>query len=219
MISTVLFDLDGTLLDTAPDIGNALNQVRHAHKLPPIAHPLIRPFVGYGASAMIKFAFDIDEEHPRYTQLLDELLHAYHDHLTRTTRLFPGMEEVLCHLEKNNIPWGIVTNKQSRFTYDLLKALALDHRSACIICGDSLSKRKPHPDQILHACELIKCKPSETLYVGDTSTDVTASKAAGTKSLVALYGYIKAEEDPHSWKADGYVKEPVDIIEWLAATV
>lgn len=217
MINTVLFDLDGTLLDTAPDIGNALNEIRDAHKLPPLEQSLIRPYVGYGARAMLKFAFNVDEDHPRYTGLLDDFLHAYHAHLTKTTQLFPGMDKVLTHLEENNITWGIVTNKPSRFTFDLLKSLGLDKRSACIICGDSLSKRKPDPDQILHACELIQCSPEETLYVGDTSTDVIASKAAGTKSLVALYGYIKAEEDPHTWEADGYVNEPIRIIDWLAS--
>lgn len=218
MIKSVLFDLDGTLLDTAPDIGNALNQVLIAHNQPALELSLIRPYVGYGVGAMLKFAFNIDEDHPRYTSLTEDVLHAYQDHLTKTTRLFSGMEKVLSHLEENNIIWGIVTNKPSRFTYDLLKSLELDKRSACIVCGDSLSRRKPHPDQILHACDLIKCSPAETLYVGDTCTDVIASKAAGTRSLVALYGYIKAEEDPHTWEADGYVSQPIDIIEWMSSS-
>lgn len=216
-INTVLFDLDGTLLDTATDISNALNELRISHQLPPLPLKLVRPYVGYGSREMLKLAFDVDEDNPRYTELLDGFLHAYQTHLSRTTTFFPGMEQVLTHLEDNKITWGIVTNKPSRFTFDLLKALKLERRAACIICGDSLSKRKPAPDQILHACELIKTTPSSTLYIGDTSIDVIASKAAGTKSLVALYGYIKAEENPASWNADGYVDQPLGIIDWLQA--
>lgn len=215
MINTLLFDLDGTLLDTASDMGNALNELRHTYKLPPLPLSIIRPYAGYGSREMLKLAFNIDEDHPRYSDYLDGFLHLYHSHLTNTTQLFPGMADVLTQLDDRGITWGIVTNKPSRFTFDLLKAMKLDHRAACIICGDSLSKRKPDPDQILHACDLLKRTPSETIYLGDTIIDVIASKAAGTKSIVALYGYIKAEEDPRTWKADGYINQPADILAWL----
>lgn len=214
----VLFDLDGTLLDTAPDLAGALNQLRIEHHLDELPLHVIRPSVGYGSRAMLKLGFNVDEDHPTYTALLEEFLKLYQTHLTKHTQLFPNMEIVLKHLEDEQIPWGIVTNKPSRFTYDLLKALKLDHRAACIICGDSLSKRKPDPDQILHACQLLKQDPRYCLYVGDTSIDVIASKAAGTKSLVALYGYINIDEDPYSWNADGYIKEPIEIIKWLSST-
>lgn len=214
-IRTVLFDLDGTLLDTAADLAYALNQLRLKHKLPELPLPVIRPTVGYGSRSMLKLGFNIDENHPSYTQYLEEFLMFYQSHLTDSTQLFPQMEKVLTHLETQRIPWGIVTNKPARFTFDLLKALGLEHRAACIICGDSLSKRKPNPDQILHACQLLKQNPCDCLYIGDTSIDVTASKAAGTKSLVALYGYISPEEDPYSWEADGYVQKPIEIIEWV----
>lgn len=214
-VNTILFDLDGTLLDTAPDLAGALNQLRINHHLTELPLPVIRPTVGYGSRAMLKLGFNVDENHPRYTSLLEEFLALYQVQLTKQTKLFPKMEQVLKHLEDQHIPWGIVTNKPSRFTFDLLKALKLEHRAACIICGDSLSKRKPDPDQILHACQLLKQEPSTCLYVGDTSIDVIASKAAGTKSLVALYGYISHDEDPYSWKADGYVQEPIEIIDWL----
>ena len=217
MINTVLFDLDGTLLDTAPDIGNALNELRQSLDMTPLPLSLIRPYVGYGSRDMLKFSFNVDENHPRYTDLLERFLHAYESHLTKTTVLFSGMDTVLNHLEKIGITWGIVTNKPSRFTFDILKHLGLEHRAACIICGDSLSKRKPEPDQIIHACDLLKRAPANTLYIGDTHIDVIASKAAGTQSLVALYGYIKADENPRTWNADGYIEEPIGIIEWLAA--
>lgn len=215
--NTVLFDLDGTLLDTAPDLASALNQQRINHDLAALPLPVIRPTVGYGSRAMLKLGFDVDENHPRYTSLLEEFLSLYQIQLTKQTKLFPEMGQVLKHLEDEHITWGIVTNKPSRFTLDILKALKLEHRAACIICGDSLSKRKPDPDQILHACQLLKQDPGTCLYVGDTSIDVIASKAAGTKSLVALYGYISNDEDPYSWKADGYVQKPIEIIDWLCS--
>ncbi|EKD71021.1 MAG: hypothetical protein ACD_46C00292G0002 [uncultured bacterium] len=214
-IHTVLFDLDGTLLDTAQDLAHALNQLRQQYHLPPLPLATIRPHVGYGAKAMLKVGMDVTEEHPQYTTLLDEFLNFYRVCLTQTTKLFDGIDNVLTQLENKNIPWGIVTNKPSRFTFDLLKALKLDHRAACIICGDSLSRRKPDPDQILHACELLKQSPENCLYIGDTQTDALASRAAGTKTLIVLYGYLQEHEDPFAWGADGYAKVPADIIAWL----
>lgn len=214
-IKTVLFDLDGTLLDTAPDLAQALNQLRIKHDLPELPMPVIRPTVGYGSKTMLKLGFDVDDSHPQYASLLSDFLNYYEKHMLDSTQLFPQMNNVLSHLENHNIPWGIVTNKPARFTHDLLRSLKLDKRAACIVCGDTLPKRKPEPDQILHACNLLQQKPANTLYVGDTSIDVVASKAAGTKSLVALYGYISNDEDPYDWKADGYVHDPIEIIEWL----
>lgn len=219
MINSVLFDLDGTLLDTASDLGNALNELRHNHQLPPLPLATIRPYAGYGSREMLKLAFDIDEHHPHYPNYLDHFLQLYQTHLTRTTQFFPGMEELLTQLDERGITWGIVTNKPGRFAFDLLKTMKLDQRAACIVCGDSLSKRKPDPDQILHACDLLNITPANTLYIGDTVIDVTASKAAGTKSIVALYGYIKAEDDPQTWKADGYIQQPKDILEWLPKAI
>lgn len=214
-IQTVLFDLDGTLLDTAPDMAYALNQLRYAHQLPELPLSAIRPLVGYGSKALLKLGFNIDDSHPDYINLLEDFFSLYQTHLANSTKLFPEMETVLNYLEKQQIPWGIVTNKPYRFTFDILKALELQHRAACIICGDTLQKRKPDPDSILHACNLLKQDPTTCLYIGDTLVDVTASKAAGVKSLVVLYGYIGVEENPYSWNADGYVQTPSDIISWL----
>jgi phosphoglycolate phosphatase len=135
--------------------------------------------------------------------------------MTETTTLFPGMEKVLQHLDNNQISWGIVTNKPSRFTVDLLDVLDLTRRTNCIICGDTLAKRKPHPEPILEACKILNQNPENTIYVGDTLTDVTASKAAGTRSLVVLYGYIGPEENPYNWQADAYVKTADEIINWI----
>lgn len=215
-ITTLLFDLDGTLLDTAPDLGWALNQLREEHQLPPLEMDLIRPTVGYGSRSMLKLGFDVDEAHPSYSNLVARLLDLYQIRMTQETKPFNGMLDVLAALEQQGIIWGIVTNKPSRFTYEILKAMQLETRAAVIVCGDSLPKRKPNPDQILHACTTLRQKPEECVYIGDTEIDVTASKAAGTKSLVAMYGYIAPDENPTNWEADGYINKPLDIIDWLA---
>ena len=214
-ITTILFDLDGTLLDTAPDMAFALNKLRAANHLPDLPLSIIRPHVGYGSKALLNVGFDVNENDPRYPSLLEAFFNLYQTHLADSTQLFAGMENVLNHLDNLSMPWGIVTNKPERFTLDILKKLNLLERTACVICGDSLAKRKPDPDPILHACELIQQEPMKCLYVGDTEIDVIASKAAGTQSLVALYGYIGTEEDPAKWQADGYVHSPHEIIHYL----
>lgn len=215
-IQAVLFDLDGTLLDTAPDLVYTINRLREEYGLPALSLPAIRPVVSLGSKAMIKLALGIEENHINFNKIREYFLAIYQQHLALSTRFFPNMDKVLVHLEESGIPWGIVTNKLTRHTSALLKALSLDHRPACIICGDSLSTHKPDPAPILHACQLIKQDPKNCLYVGDCATDVIASKAAGTKSLVALYGYIGDDEDPYTWQADGYIHEAIEIIDWLA---
>ena len=214
-VTMVLFDLDGTLLDTAPDMAHALNSLRDEHDLPHLSLDAIRPHVGYGSKALLKLGFNADEQDAQYASLLSTFFSNYEKCLARSTVLFPGMSEVLTHLEDSNIPWGIVTNKPARFTHDLLDALDLSRRSDCTICGDTLEKRKPHPEPILYACHLLQQPPANTVYIGDAPTDIIASKAAGVRSLAALYGYISKDEDPYAWKADGYIKTPTDIISWL----
>lgn len=214
-IHAVLFDLDGTLLDTVPDLVYALNQVRIAESLPELHTSEIRPIANLGSKAMAKRAFGIEESHPKFPSLREQFLHSYEKHLADSTRFFPNIENVLTHLDNNNIPWGIVTNKLTRHALPLLKALRMDHRPGCIVCGDTLAKGKPDPEPILHACRLLDVEPAHCIYVGDAITDVIASKAAGTKSLVALYGYIQTGDDPYTWDADGYIKEPLEILDWI----
>ena len=213
MIESVLFDLDGTLLDTAPDLVYALNQLRLKYALEELPFEQVRSQVGYGSKTLLKLAFEVEEA--QYKTLADEFLKIYQLHLLKSTKLFPKMEEVLHHLDKKNIPWGIVTNRPTRFTGVLLDALNLSQRTDCVICGDSLPKQKPDPYPIMHACSLIKADVKKCLYVGDMKTDVLASKAAGAKSLVALYGYIGNEDNPYSWEADGYIEKPIEILDWL----
>lgn len=215
-IRSILFDLDGTLLDTAPDLIFALNQLRNKHGLSDLPPSIVKPIATLGSKAMIKLAFDIDENHPLFNTLREQFFSLYENHIADSTRFFPNMERVLTQLDEQNISWGIVTNKLTRHTLELLKVLGFDHRPACIVCGDTLPTYKPDPAPILHACELLKQIPKHCIYVGDTATDVLASKAAGTNSLVALYGYINAEDKPLTWQADGYINDPEEIMNWIA---
>lgn len=214
-IQCVLFDLDGTLLDTAPDLVYAINLLRLERSLPEIPVSMIRSIANLGSKAMLRTAFDIDENHPDMPHLREKFMAHYQQNIANTTRFFPHVDKVLKYLDDRYIPWGIVTNKPGKLTEHLLKTLRFDHRPRCVVSGDTLSRAKPHPEPILHACRTLKLQPASCLYVGDAATDVTASKAAGTRSLVALYGYIHSKDDPFSWNADGYVHEPMEIIDWL----
>lgn len=214
-IKAVLFDLDGTLIDTAPDLTYALNQLRQEQRMPELPISTIRCIANLGSKAMLKQAFDMEESNPAYPALRQKFFTLYQKHILDSTQLFPNVEKVLAYLDERNIPWGIVTNKLTKHAKELLSGLGLIRRTDCLICGDTLAKSKPDPLPILHACNMLGVKPKDCLYVGDAVTDVIASKAAGTKSLVALYGYIHHDDDPRTWQADGYVNEPIEIIEWL----
>lgn len=214
-IQAVLFDLDGTLLDTENDLLKALNTLRRTYQLEDLAPDVFRAVVNRGSKAMVKIGFNIDETNENFDKLRNEFLALYEQHIIDSTNFFPQMDHLLTQLEARSIPWGIVTNKLTRHTLEILKRLNIYHRPACIICGDTLSTYKPDPGPILYACQLLNQDPKNCLYVGDAITDVVASKAAGTKSLVALYGYIHANDNPYSWGADGYVAQPFDIIKFL----
>lgn len=215
LIKGVLFDLDGTLLDTAPDLTYALNVLRKSLHLPEIPLTALRPYISLGSKEMVKQMLGIPESAPDFNKWRENFLEIYSQNIANLTQLFPHVEAVLAHLDQQEIPWGIVTNKLTRHTSELLKALHLDHRPICVICGDSLKVYKPDPAPILHGCELLKCEPKDCLYVGDAFTDVAASKAAGTTSLVALYGYIGTDENPFDWQADGYLQDASELFNWL----
>lgn len=214
-VESILFDLDGTLLDTAPDMAYTLNQLRQRYELPALPFITIRPHVGHGSKALLKLGFDIEEPHDSYLTLQNEFLALYDQYLLNSPQLFPEMDQVLLHLNKKNIPWGIVTNRPTHYTHQLLKFFELDKKAACIVCGDTLPTRKPHPGTILYACEQLQFSPASCIYIGDAETDVIASKAAGMRSLIALYGYIHEKENPLIWQADGVINKPSEIIHWL----
>ena len=215
MISSVFFDLDGTLADTAPDLAAALNQVLHEQGKPTLPMESIRPSVSLGGNAMVKLAFSIEEEDPEFDGLRIRFLDIYQQRLHQDTQVFPGIDAVLDYLEGKNMTWGVVTNKPEWLTNPVMDQLKLTQRAACIISGDTTEYSKPHPGSMLHACEVAQCDPETSLYVGDALRDIEAGRAAGMKTLTADYGYIANNENPDDWNADGKISKPEEIIDWL----
>lgn len=211
-VEAVLFDLDGTLLDTAEDLVSALSATMQK---PLSFSPELRAAAGQGCKGLLKVGMDVDANHPQFTSLTEQLLRHYETLLLNKTHFFTGMQEVLEHLDGINLPWGIVTNKPDKYTQLILDGLGINKRSHCVISGDSLQHRKPHPQPLLHACQLLEKKPSQCLYIGDSLVDVKASKAAGIRSIVALYGYIPVNEDPREWRADAYIEHPGEILRYM----
>ena len=214
MIQAVLLDLDGTLADTAPDLGYALNQLRAKRQLPPLPLAATRPVTSNGVRGLLKIGFDLTPEHADYAALKDEFLAIYTANLCRETRLFPGMGELLTELEQRRIAWGVVTNKPQRFTEPLLERLGVLERAACVISGDSVGQLKPHPAPLLAAAKSIDVAPSSCLYFGDDRRDVVAARAARMPVAVALFGYLDGGA-PETWGADALLDHPLDLIELL----
>lgn len=209
-IKTVLFDLDGTLADTAPDLANALNHVLKLHNCDPLPYETIRPFVSHGGAALVTLGFGKD--HPEFDTIYKELLAHYKANIANETTLFPGMNELLIELEDKNINWGVVTNKPAWLTEPLLDALNLTSRTVSIVSGDTLEQRKPHPAPILHACNQAGSEAHECLYIGDAERDIEAGNAAGILSIVALFGYIAKSDSPETWGAHALINHPNEII-------
>lgn len=211
----VLFDLDGTLLDTAPDFVLALNALRAEQALPPLAPATIRSHVSHGSAALICAGLGLAVDDPDFEQRRLRLLELYAQVLAQAAVPFAGVEEVLATLEGRALPWGIVTNKPGWLTMPLLAALGLDQRAACIICGDSTPRAKPYPDPLLAAASTLALDPADCLYVGDAERDVEAARAAGMAVLVALYGYIGVDEHPEHWGGDGSITCARDLLAWI----
>ncbi|MEJ2143168.1 MAG: HAD-IA family hydrolase [Gammaproteobacteria bacterium] len=215
MIKTVLFDLDGTLADTAPDLAYALNETLKLNDKPELDYEEIRPHVSHGGIALVKLGFKMEPEHPDFETYRDQFLSIYKSNIASQTRLFVGMDELLVQLEQQNIHWGVVTNKPSWLTDPLMDALSLTQRAACIISGDTLSERKPHPAPILYACQQTGAEPHECIYVGDAQRDIEAGNRAGLTTLAALFGYIEEDDDPTLWQADAMINNPLEVLNWL----
>lgn len=212
----VLFDLDGTLVDTAPDLAWSLNQVRAEQGLEALPFDTIRPHASHGARALIRCGFELDEDQVGYEPLRQRLLTIYEDNIARESRLFPGMAPLLAELESRAIRWGVVTNKPARFTDPLIAALGLAARTACVVSGDTTLNSKPHPEPLLHASRVVGVSTEDCLYVGDAERDIVAGRDAGMKTLVALFGYLGADDRPQDWQADGLIERPLEILEWLS---
>jgi phosphoglycolate phosphatase len=211
----VLFDLDGTLLDTAPDLLAALDRAMQQHGFPPVNKERIRPYISYGARAMVRESLKAAYNDAMHTRILQTMLDHYQAHIAERTRLFRGMDEVLDTLESRGIIWGVVTNKRKRFTDPLMDALKLARRAACIVSGDTANNSKPHPEPVLLACRQAGIDPSQCLYVGDSAHDIEAGKSAGMTTLIAMYGYLKPGDDVRDWGADGFINAPLEILPWL----
>ena len=214
-LDTVLFDLDGTLADTAPDLAQTLNQLLVEQGQEPLPFAAIRPHVSNGASALVTLGFGLAGDDPDFEALRQRFLDIYSDNLCRQTTLFPGMDELLQQIEQQSMRWGVVTNKPARFTEPLLEALGVSQRAACIISGDSTEKRKPHPEPMLLACRQLGIEPACCLYVGDARRDIDAGRNAGMLTLVAAFGYIGEQDTPDDWQAHGVVDSPLSILDWL----
>lgn len=215
MIKTVLFDLDGTLLDTAPDLTHALNQTLVRHGKAPVTLERLREVVSLGSPGMIGLGFGIPKTHPDYTHLRDEFRSEYENTISDHTVLFPGMAQVLDTLEADNIAWGIVTNKPHHLAEKLLAQLGLLERAHCLVGAGITKNIKPDPEQLLYACDLLKTSPEACVYIGDAQSDIEAAQRAEMTSIVALYGYISQLTKPESWAADYYIDAPGDLISWL----
>lgn len=214
-ISAAFFDLDGTLLDSAPDLADALNQLLIKYEQFPLPLEIIRPTVALGTTGILSNGFKIDVTHPRFLELRKEFLSIYHDCMTNKTNYFDGITEVLHYLDDHKIPWGIVTNKPGWLAKPLLDHFRPAHQYCCLISGDQLTRRKPDPEPLLYACKIANVLPHQSLYLGDAQGDVQAAKAAGMIAIVALYGYLTLDSQPQYWKADALINYPSQLIDCL----
>ena len=216
-LRAVLFDLDGTLLDTAPDMVGALNVLRAEEGLAPKPYGEVRAAVSHGSKRVLQVGFPTASD-DAIAAFQKRFLDIYRGALCRETRYFPGMEQVLGVLDEWGLKSGIVTNKPAWLTDPLLEELGVRQRFACVVSGDSVARCKPHPLPLLHAAALAGIPAGQCIYVGDAQRDVQAAHAAHMPALVANYGYLGAGEDSALWGADGYLQKPSDLLDWLGAS-
>ncbi len=217
-IDCLLFDLDGTLADTAPDLAHALNRTLEHFGCKPLPFDKIRPVVSHGGIALIRRGFDIEPEDEGFEERRQHLLDVYLKNICRHTRLFPGMDEVLDTLRQKDIPWGIVTNKPAWLTDPLMAELPMPCRTEVIISGDTCEHNKPPPQPLLCASERLAIPPPRCLYVGDAQRDIEAGKAAGMPTACALFGYLQEDDRPEEWQANYQLQQPEDLLNLIHQT-
>lgn len=210
-LGAVLFDLDGTLIDSAPDLAGACNEMRLERGLTPLPYERLRRMVGSGARGMVGASFGLVPESPGYQELRDEFLGRYEARMTRETKVFDEMLPVLAWLERERLPWGIVTNKATRFAAPLVAALGLAERAAALVCGDTVAHSKPHPAPLLEAARRLGLAAQRCAYVGDDRRDVDAGRAAGMLTIVAAWGYLGEGDAPEAWGADRLIARPDEL--------
>jgi N-acetyl-D-muramate 6-phosphate phosphatase len=212
LITTILFDLDGTLVDTAPDLAHALNLQLKRHGKSPLPYEDIRPFASHGSRGLVGLGFGLMQKDDNLQKMRDEYLSIYYTVFTRSPVLLPGIAELLQDIENKGLKWGIVTNKPRRFTQPLIASMGLHKRAACVVSGDDAPSPKPSPETLLIACYAAGVKPENCVYVGDAERDIQAGKAAGMKTVVALFGYIDVNDKPYEWGADMLIDAPSQLM-------
>ena len=212
MIQAVLFDLDGTLADTALDLGGALNTVLRRHNLPEKSIAEIRPYASHGVAGLLKIGVGMTAEHPDFAAWRQECLEAYSLCYADKTTLFDGVNEMIAELDKRGIKWGIITNKPMRFTDKLVPKLGFIIPPAVVVSGDTCGEPKPSVKPMLYACGQIHANPQHTLYVGDAERDIQAGRNAGMKTVLAEWGYISDEDDTDSWQPDYRIPAPIGLL-------
>jgi 2-phosphoglycolate phosphatase len=214
-ISAVLFDLDGTLIDSAPDLGAAADKMRTDRGLPSLDYSLYRPMAGAGARGMLGVAFNMAPEHPDFIEWREEFFVNYEQCMTQRTYAFDGVPELIGHLTQRKLAWGVVTNKSKRFTNPLTQAMPLFASAGTIISGDTTPHSKPHPAPLLEAARQLGVAPAECVYVGDDERDVVAGLAAGMHTVAANYGYLGNKADTQAWGAHLQINSPLELLHLL----
>ncbi|MDD2722508.1 MAG: HAD-IA family hydrolase [Methylovulum sp.] len=218
-LSCVLFDLDGTLVDTAPDLIACLNKSFHHHGYGMVAPETIKPFISFGAAAMIKDSLGNTVTDEEQDAILATMLDFYQNNIAEHSEFFTNMPDILAAIEERGLKWGVVTNKRERFTLPLMAALQLSDRAACIISGDTTAYPKPHSEPMLEACRRAAVQAHECVYIGDAPHDITAGKNVQMKTLAAVYGYLKPDDQPETWGADALITTPGQILTWIDAAL
>jgi 2-phosphoglycolate phosphatase len=214
-VRAVLFDLDGTLIDSAPDLGAAADKMRVARGLPSLPFERYRPMAGAGARGMLAVAFGMTPDHPDFDAMREEFFVNYENCMTARTYAFEGVAELISQLRERGLPWGVVTNKSMRFTKPLTQGMSLFDSAAVVVGGDSTPHAKPHPAPLLEAARQLRLQPGHCVYVGDDQRDVLAGRAAEMGTVVASYGYLGSNADTLLWGADAQINAPLELLPLL----
>ncbi|WP_294768944.1 phosphoglycolate phosphatase [uncultured Rhodoferax sp.] len=214
-VQAVLFDLDGTLIDSAPDLGAAADKMRVDRGLPSLPAELYRPMAGAGARGMLQIAFGMSPQDTEFAAMREEFFVNYERCMTERTYAFEGVQALLQTLEQRGLPWGVVTNKSERFTLPLTRSMPLFAGAGAVVSGDTTPHAKPHPAPLLEAARRMGIDPQSCIYVGDDARDIEAGRAAGMRTVAAVYGYLGTQHDTTAWNADAEINSPAALLQLL----